>query len=72
MDFSIDFSTPDLAKFYKQETLKKTTDEGWFRISIKIDVIRIENGLIIHKQIEKTNGMTFMRMKRRRQKDFYS
>jgi len=31
----------------------------------KIDVIRILDSIVLHQQIEKRNGLTFMRMKKR-------
>ena len=41
---------------------------GWFPIlhePLKIDVITRDDKWVIHKQIEKKNGLTFMRMKKR-------
>ncbi len=34
--------------------------------SLKVDIIRVLDNMILHQQIERKDGMTFMRMKKRR------
>jgi hypothetical protein len=33
--------------------------------SLKVDIIRVLDSMILHQQIEKRDGRTYMRMKRR-------
>jgi len=47
---------------------------GWFTIylnsqiedSLKVDILNLAGNFSIHKQIEKRNGLTFMRIKKRK------
>ena len=48
--------------------LKNIDCEGWLFISdsLKVDIIRIFDSMILHQQIEKKDGRTYMRMKKRK------